>query len=348
MSLIIVLIGLVVLGLGLDWLKRRVTSAPICVQQDAHLDAHQQIVLAQIQQLHIQARARPVWSRIRYYREVMETLGENINLVSTITPTQAHQPKGEWVSAANADPRRRILYIHGGGWSAGSPKSHRRITDQLAQLSQAYVLAIDYKLLPEHSYLAGLKDCQAAYLWLLEHGPDGPLPADFIVIAGDSAGGTHTLALLTWLRDNSLPAPHAAIALSPAPDLMLDSLRHSTNMDKDALLGPIVQPLAWLPKPLLWAGLTLLMRARLSHPLVSPLRADLQQLPPTLIQASDSEILLAGIQAYTAKAQAAGSEVELHIYPNEVHVWHIFAPSPAPAFADIADFLARIEARAKP
>ncbi|ART79366.1 alpha/beta hydrolase [Oceanisphaera avium] len=340
------ILSVLVIAVLVLWLRWCVTRQPYYYQADYKVDAEQAHILAEIAAIHVEADTKPLWSKISFYREVMERLGQEVNTVSTIVPSGGEgAPKGEWLLPPHANPKRRILYIHGGGWSAGSPQSHRRITDQFALLANACVFAIDYRLIPEHSYLTGLKDCQQAYLWLLEHGPQGPGAADFMVIAGDSAGGSHTLALLTWIRDRALPSPSAAVALSPATDLLRDSLRKGPNVARDPLLGPIVAPLAWLPKPLLWLGLALLMRTRPGHPWVSPLRAELQQLTPTLIQASDSEILLEGIEAYTKKARAAGSSVELQRYPNKVHVWHIFSRTHEPAFSDIADFLARIEAK---
>lgn len=316
-------------------------QSTVVVNSPAH-----QAVLDMIQQLHIDAEQRPPWSRINYYRQVMDELTQGLTFSSHIKPTASDEPAGEWVWADHADPRRRILYIHGGGWSAGSPQSHRAITDQLAQLAQAWVLVVDYRLLPAHSYMAGLRDCQQAYAWLLENGPDGVVPANFMLIAGDSAGGTHTLALLAWIRDQGLRAPNGAIALSPATDLMHPSLRQPHNIKTDALLGPIVEKLVWMPTPLLWSAMVLMMRALPSNPVVSPLHGKLHNLAPTLIQVSDAELLRETVQLYAAKANNAGSSVVVQTFADMVHVWPIFSP-PLPetklAFAKMAEFIASLD-----
>lgn len=316
-------------------------------QNQTSTSAAHQLVLAKISEVHSEAERLSVWARIRFYRRVMDSLSDGLTLISQIRPAACHEPRGEWVMAPNAASNRRILYIHGGGWSAGSPKSHRAITDRLSRLANACVFAIDYRLLPEHCYLDGVIDCQQAYRWLLDNGPDGPSPVTFMVIAGDSAGGSHTLALIAWIRDQGLTAPDAAIALSPATDLMLSSLRNPANLEADAMLGPIIQRLAWVPAPLLWCGLALTMRALPSNPLVSPLHGDLHHLAPTLIQVSESEALLDSAQQYVAKAQAAGSIVEIQTWPAMAHVWHIFTPpllEAEQAFARIGEFLTRVEA----
>ena len=344
--------GLVIVGLCLIWVgifKRVRYSREHEQASQPSLTANrqaQQQVLAQIQQIHAEAENLWPWARIRFFRRVMNNLSAGLTFTSHIRTAASGEPIGEWVVAPNADARRRILYIHGGGWTAGSPQSHRTITDQLAQLAEACVFVVDYRLMPEHSYMAGVHDCQQAYRWLLNNGPDGPAVTEFMVIAGDSAGGSHTLALLTWLRDQGLPAPHGAIALSPATDLMHSSLRQPAILSRDAMLGPIVKKLAWMPTPVLWCALALTMRALPSNTLVSPLRGDLHGLVPTLIQVSESELLFKTVQLYAAKAERAGSMVELQIYPDMVHVWHIFSPllpEAEAAFANIAKFLAAIE-----
>ncbi len=286
-------------------------------------------------------------ARITALRHYMDSMNDGLELISQIHPAADDAPKGEWVIAPGADPSRRILYIHGGSWTAGSPQSHRVVTDKLSKLAHACVFALDYRLMPENRYLDGIIDCQEAYRWILDNGPDEEAPANFVVVAGDSAGGSHTLGLIAWIRDQGLQPPNAAIALSPSTEIILTSLGKLANVETDAVLGPAIEKLARIPEPLLWWGAVLSMRALPSSPLVSPLRGDLHDLPPTLIHVSESELLLENAQRYAAKAQAAGSPVELKTWPDMVHVWHMFTPQlpeAEEAFEDIAEFLARAEA----
>ncbi|WP_152205718.1 alpha/beta hydrolase [Marinobacter changyiensis] len=313
-------------------------------------DEVRQQVLEKIEGMHAAAEGLRGRARVKALRQYMDSMSDGLELISEIRAPASGSPKGEWVIAPGAKPERRILYIHGGSWIAGSPKSHRAITDRLSRLAQACVFAIDYRLMPENRYLDGIIDCQRAYRWILTNGPDGEAPADFLVVAGDSAGGSHTLGLIAWIRDQDLPPPSAAIALSPSTELMLTSLGSRANLKTDAMLGPAVKKLARVPLPFLWWGTVLGFRVLPTSPMASPLRGKLHGLPPTLIHVSESELLLENAQRYVEKAQAAGSPVEVRTWPDMVHVWHLFTPllpEAEEAFEHIGEFLARVEAEAE-
>ncbi len=308
-------------------------------------EARQQ-VLEKVKGMHAAAEGLRGRARVKALRHYMDSMSDGLELASEIRPSGNGAPQGEWVIAPGSKPNRRILYIHGGSWIAGSAKSHRTITDRLSRLTQACVFAIDYRLMPENRYLDGIIDCQTAYRWMLDNGPDEKAPADFVVVAGDSAGGSHTLGLIAWIRDQGLQPPNAAIALSPSTELMLTSLGSRANLKTDAMLGPAVKKLSRVPLPLLWWGTVLGMRVLPTSPMASPLRGKLHGLPPTLIHVSESEMLLENAHRYVEKAQAAGSPVEVETWPDMVHVWHLFTPllpEAEEAFEHIGEFLARVE-----
>ncbi|WP_227875077.1 alpha/beta hydrolase [Oceanisphaera profunda] len=312
-------------------------------------ESHRQ-VLEKINGMHAATEGLRGRARIKELRRCMDSMSDGLDVISSIRPSVNGAPKGEWVVAPGAAPNRRILYIHGGSWIAGSPKSHRAITDRLSRLANACVFALDYRLMPENRYQDGLSDCQLAYRWLLDNGPNGKETADFLVVAGDSAGGSHALVLIAWIRDQELPPPNAALALSPSTDLMLTLQSAPDKLKTDAMLGPSLEKLMRIPLPLRWLVAVLSMRTLPSSPLVSPLRGNLHQLPPTLIQVSESELLLENAQQYAAKAQAAGSLVTVQSWPDMVHVWHLFTPllpEAEAAFAHVGEFLAQVEASAK-
>jgi acetyl esterase/lipase len=283
-------------------------------------------------------------ARLIALRNHLDSLGEDVEVTSEIRHND--QPRGEWVIAPGVDTRRRVLYIHGGAWAAGSPRSHRAITDRFSQLANAAVFALDYRLMPEHRFMDGIRDCRQAYTWLLAHGPDGEETADFMVVAGDSAGGSHTLSLIAWVRDNGIRQPDAAVALSPSTDLTLTAPSNRDNIRTDPLLGPVFGGLSKIPLPVLWWGTLAAFRISPTNPVASPLRGNLNDLPPTLIHASTTEMLLDNSTRYAAKARAEGSPVELHTWQKMVHVWHIFTPllpEAEEAFEDIRAFLERVE-----
>lgn len=301
-------------------------------------------VLGRIREMGEASRGLRGKARLMALRKHMDGLSEGLELASEFRFCE--EPRGEWALAPGCDTRRRILYIHGGAWAAGSPRSHRAITDRLSTITRAAVFAVDYRLMPEHRFMDGVRDCRDAYTWLVKHGPEGAEPADFLVVAGDSAGGSHTLGLIAWARDNGQRQADAAIALSPSTDLTLTAPSNRDNIGTDPLLGPVFGGLSKIPLPVIWWATLAAFRVSPTSPVASPLRGNLENLPPTLIQASDTEMLLDNARRYAARATAAGSPVALHTWPGMVHVWQIFVPllpEAEEAFDDIRDFLSDVE-----
>ena len=242
-----------------------------------------------------------------------------------IRPIRIQAMPAEWVLSAGSDPQRRLLYIHGGAFMLGSPKSHRAITTRLARAGFA-VLAIDYRMAPEHRRLEMLEDCHAAWKYVLEHSPDGAGAIRQGYVAGDSAGGNLTLELIAWARDNGVRAPDAAIALSPATDSTFASPSIRANVRSDRMLGPAVASILKVPRTLLLWFTWFTNRVRPDDPRVSPLRGNLAGLPPLLIQASTSEVLADDAIRYANRARAAGSTVTLQLWSGLMHVWQMFDP----------------------
>jgi len=288
-------------------------------------------------------RGVPRRGRIAVLRRYIDELFAGREFDATFTPADCAGVPGEWVLAPGADSARRTLYIHGGGFIIGSPRSHRTLTSRFSGMTGGAVLALDYRLMPEHPRMAGIEDCRTAYRWMLEHGPNGPETARAVFVAGESAGGNLTLALIAWLRDHGLRAPDAAVALSPATDSTLASPSLKANLRSDAMLGPLFGPLAKLPQwLLLWIG-WIQNRINPRNPAISPVYGDLSNLPPVLVHASEVEMLLDDSRRYVNRAQAAGSPVRLQTWNHVVHAWHIFNPElteARDALEEIGKFLA--------
>lgn len=264
--------------------------------------------------------------RLKRLREYMDSISDDQDINATLIPVDAGGVPAEWVLAPGVDTSRRVLYIHGGAFMMGSPKSHRNITSSFSREANAAVLAIDYRLMPENSRMAGIEDCRTAYRWLLEHGPDGPGEPTRVYMGGDSAGGNLTLAMTAWIRDTGLRQVDAAVALSPVTDVTFNAPSIRDNIDSDQMLGPMFSEFINVPNAvLLWVG-WLQNRMSPSNPLVSPVFGDLSGLPPTLLHASETEILRDDSRRYVNKARAAGSPVELQTWNLMPHVWHMFYP----------------------
>ena len=249
--------------------------------------------------------------QLKVIREYMDNMGVDVVFDGQISSVDTNGIKGEWLVPPGADTRKRVLYIHGGAWMMGSPQSHRAITTRYANITGGAVFSLDYRLMPENSRQAGIDDCRAAYRWILDNGPAGEEAATDIVISGDSAGGNLTLSLINWIRDQDLCAPTAVVALSPATDGTFTSPSMKANVATDHMLGPMFGKLNKVPKWILhWVAL-FNNRIRPSHPMVSPIFADLSNLPPTLVHVSAHEMLLDDAVRYVNKARSQGSPVEL-------------------------------------
>lgn len=248
----------------------------------------------------------------------------------------------EWVLAPGADPDRRLLFMHGGGFVIGSRRSHRTITERLSRRLGVAVLSIDYRLLPEHRRTDGIADCRQAYRWVLEHGPTRSGQPRELWVGGDSAGGNLALMLVAWARDEGLRQVDGAIGLSPVTDDTLASPSMRDNVGSDLFLGPFGRRLRRLPKAVVVAISWWNHRINPADPMLSPLRGDLAGLPPTLLLASTAEMLLDDSVRYASKAMAAGSPVELRLWDHMQHIWVLCAPildEGEAAFDHIADFV---------
>jgi len=219
----------------------------------------------------------------------------------------------EWLRPPSAVPGRVVLYLHGGGYVIGSPRSHRHLAAAIAGAAGASALLLDYRLAPEHPFPAAVEDATAAYRWLL----DQAIAPEHIVIAGDSAGGGLTVATVLALREARVPLPAGGVCISPWVDLTCSGASYATKAAAD----PIVRR----------AGVEEMARAYLGAtpprtPLASPLFADLRGLPPLLIHVGSDEVLLDDAVQLAERAKAAGVDATLEIYDRMIHVWHWFLP----------------------
>jgi epsilon-lactone hydrolase len=219
----------------------------------------------------------------------------------------------EWLRPPSAEPGRVVLYLHGGGYVIGSPRSHRHLAAAIASAASASTLLLDYRLAPEHPYPAAVEDATAAYRWLL----DQAIAPERIVIAGDSAGGGLTVATLLALREARVPLPAGGVCISPWVDLTCGGASYATKADAD----PIVRRTGVEQMAQAYLGAT-----SPRTPLASPLFADLRGLPPLLIHVGTDEVLLDDAIQLAERARAAGVDATLETYERMIHVWHWFLP----------------------
>lgn len=213
------------------------------------------------------------------------------------------------VEHVDSDPSCALLYLHGGGYRINSPIVYRALAGHIAKQAKARVFIPRYRLAPEHPCPAAIDDAVAAYRSLVA---DQRIEPSRIAVGGDSAGGGLSLTSAIALREAGDELPAVLALLSPWVDLTVSGKTIKTNADCEPVLTE--------------AGLRNAAseyRGSLAadDPRVSPLYADLEGLPPAIIQASADDILLSENEQLAEKLREAGVEVDYRCFPN---VWHDF------------------------
>lgn len=274
----------------------------------------------------------------------LQMLRQQVERIKWLVPNPPRGTIATRVSAGGvpavqvATPKSRdgyhVFYLHGGGYVSGSPSHYRDFIWRIANATQARVLCISYRVAPEHPFPAAVDDAVSAYRWLLAQGADPQRTA----VMGDSAGGGLALALLLRLRDEGVPLPAAAVAMSPWTDLAMAGESYRRFAKADPMLS--VVPAQTFARWYLAGG-----DAR--QPYASPLYGDHKGLPPTLIQVGSDEILLDDAKTMAERMRAAGCAAELEVWPRMPHVWQVHArlvPEARQAVKRIGDFVLRATA----
>lgn len=254
-------------------------------------------------------------------------------LKTQIETLNVNHISAEWLSRKKQPQDRVIIYLHGGYYLSGSVKTHRSIAARIGKHSNSPVLLLNYRLAPEHKFPASLDDSVSAYDWVLEHKKIKP---NKIVIAGDSAGGGLTLATLIKLRDQKKVPPAGGVCLSPWIDLALTGDSWKTKAEEDIMItkNEAIQGAEYY-----------LGDVDRKNPLASPLYANLEGLPPLLIQIGTSEVLLDDSTRFAEKAKKSGVKVDLELWPGMFHVFQIFGylmPESKKALKKIGEFIKEV------
>ena len=219
--------------------------------------------------------------------------------------------EAQWLSPENFNGQRVILYVHGGGFIAGSMNSHRDLASRIANACDAKLLIFNYRLAPEHPFPEALTDVGTVYKWLTGQYGD----THDIILAGDSAGAGLALSLLSQLLSDRFRLPACSVLISPWIDLECKNLSHFENTDKDPMLRTDI----------LKKTATLYTDKNLSHHLISPINNDFAGITPVLIQVGENEVLLDDSKILAQKLKSVGAVAELEIQEGMFHVWHYFA-----------------------
>ena len=231
----------------------------------------------------------------------------------TVEPVTANGVAAEWTATPGAADDAAILYLHGGGYVIGSLDSHRHMVAEAGRAANCRALALDYRLSPEHPFPAPVEDAVAGYRYLLGRG----VKPGRIAIAGDSAGGGLVVAAMLAIREAGLPQPGCGWCISP----WVDMEAIGETMTSRSATDPTVQRAGILDMARLY-----LNGADPRSPLAAPIYGDLTGLPPLLLQVGAAETLLDDALRLAGVAGAADVRVDLEIWPEMIHVWHLFHP----------------------
>lgn len=229
-----------------------------------------------------------------------------------VKPDDIDGIKAEWLIPSGSNPEKVIMYVHGGGYVSGSCSDHRGFVSKFAAFTGVSNLVYEYGLAPENPYPAAVDDSVKVYRWLLasEFKPEN------IIIAGESAGGGLTLAILLYLKDHYIPLPKAGVAISPWTDLTCSGETYQTkNKVSPAPLN------SWHVFAKHYAG-----ENPLTLPYISPLFGDLNGLPPLFINSGMDDELFDDGRLFAEKAMAAGVDVTFRAGEKMLHCYPLLAP----------------------
>lgn len=214
--------------------------------------------------------------------------------------------------AAGGDALPAMVFFHGGGFVLGDLDCYDPLCRMFANESGARVIAVDYRLAPEHPFPAAVEDCYAALKWVEDNAPTLGVDANRIAVAGDSAGGNLAAAAVLLAKEKGAPKPAFQLLIYPALSADL-----SSGSARDYAQGYFLdlQTIGWF------------MKHYAPNPDPSDFRLipmsakDVSGLPPTCIVTAGFDPLHDGGQAYAEKLKAAGVEVAYVDYPTMIHAF---------------------------
>lgn len=228
----------------------------------------------------------------------------------TVQPLEVAGVRCDRVSMADQNENALILHLHGGGFTQGSCITHRRLAVGLSKAASVPVLQVDYPLAPESPFPAAIEAVAQVYRAVLEQG----LTSEKVVFVGDSAGGCLVASTIMFLRDRGLPIPAGAFFMGAGFDLTLSGESVESRKDIDPML---------FKEGLEESNRYYLNGESPTNPLASPLFGDLRMFPPLLIHAGTDDLLMSDSIRFAEKAKKAGVDVELEVWEEMWHVWHM-------------------------
>lgn len=263
-------------------------------------------------------------------------------LAQKIGPVRPMQTRNFTIPATHPIPARLylpgldnaplFLFIHGGGWIGGDLNTHDVLCREIAHLAHCNVVAIDYRLAPEHKFPAAFEDALAASDYCMTHARELGSDPKRVAIGGDSAGGNLAAAALIALRDLGQQLPILQVLIYPAPDFRMVTPAFET------FAGPGMgkREVEWCAEQYLNSA-----EDRLD-PRASPILSDLRGLPPAFVTTAECDVLRDDGEAYAVALSRAGVPVAMRHYPGHPHGFLSLPLNVKPTVAGIADICAAL------
>lgn len=246
-------------------------------------------------------------------------------------PARVYDPAGQGGAVLPA-----VVYFHGGGWVQGDLESHHGLCARLALHSGVLVVAVDYRLAPEHKFPAAVEDSLAAYRFLCSRGREIGADPERVGVAGDSAGGNLSAVVAQLAGRSELPRPACQVLIYPAVDFFFDTASH-----RDLENGHVIprDRIVWYAEQYLRGD------ADRMDPRAAPVRtADLTGQPPALVITGGFDPLRDEGRLYADRLREAGVDVVYHEYPGQIHAFISLTkviPQGMACTLEVADYLRR-------
>jgi acetyl esterase len=303
------------------------------------MDPKAQIVGEFVKSIRVPGYFPPLPELRQQLRTMVSLMDEPAPALPRVEDVRIPGPAGDiparvYAPQATDAPRPTVAYFHGGGWVQGDLETHHGLCARLAAHADALVVAIDYRLAPEHKFPAAVDDCLAAYRWLRTRGRDVGADTTRVAVAGDSAGGNLAAVVSQLAASVGVPLPTCQVLIYPAVDFSLDTDSHRELAD-----GHVIprERIVWYSEQYLRGEADKVDRR------ASPLRAEnLAGQPATMIVTAGFDPLRDEGQAYAERLRRTGVDVVDREYPGQIHAFVSLTkaiPQGIACTLEIADYL---------